>query len=143
MKKINHLKKYLLKKNLLDNNSATKNQFIIKDGIVEPFSVDDSGFQYHFTLSINLTGYRYPFEDLIASIVSWMQANQPDAMISTRSRQQAIKFNVANINGNQCDLTIELTLSERIKPIQQQDKLEFNSLTDRIILQESLEKYGY
>ncbi|WP_294882940.1 phage tail protein [Gilliamella apicola] len=143
MKKINHLKKYLLKKNLLDNNSATKNQFIIKDGIVEPFSVDDLGFQYHFTLSINLTGYRYPFEDLIASIVSWMQANQPDAMISTRSRQQAIKFNVANINGNQCDLTIELTLSERIKPIQQQDKLEFNSLTDRIILQESLEKYGY
>lgn len=143
MKKINHLKKYLLKKNLLDNNSATKNQFIIKDGIVEPFSVDDSGFQYHFTLSINLTGYRYPFEDLIASIVSWMQANQPDAIISTRSRQQAIKFNVANINGNQCDLTIELTLSERIKPIQQQDKLEFNSLTDRIILQESLEKYGY
>lgn len=143
MKKIYHLKKYLLKKNLLDNNSATKNQFIIKDGIVEPFSVDDSGFQYHFTLSINLTGYRYPFEDLIASIVSWMQANQPDAMISTRSRQQAIKFNVANINGNQCDLTIELTLSERIKPIQQQDKLEFNSLTDRIILQESLEKYGY
>lgn len=143
MKKINHLKKYLLKKNLLDNNSATKNQFIIKDGIVEPFSVDDLGFQYHFTLSINLTGYRYPFEDLIASIVSWMQANQPDAMISTRSRQQAIKFNVANINGNQCDLTIELTLSERIKPIQQQDKLEFNSLTDRIISQESLEKYGY
>ncbi|OTQ02233.1 hypothetical protein B5S43_07535 [Gilliamella apicola] len=143
MKKINHLKKYLLKKNLLDNNSATKNQFIIKDGIVEPFSVDDLGFQYHFTLSINLTGYRYPFEDLIASIVSWMQANQPDAIISTRSRQQAIKFNVANINGNQCDLTIELTLSERIKPIQQQDKLEFNSLTDRIILQESLEKYGY
>ena len=143
MKKINHLKKYLLKKNLLDNNSATKNQFIIKDGIVEPFSVDDLGFQYHFTLSINLTGYRYPFEDLIASIVSWMQANQPDAMISLQSRQQAIKFNVANINGNQCDLTIELTLSERIKPIQQQDKLEFNSLTDRIILQESLEKYGY
>lgn len=143
MKKINHLKKYLLKKNLLDNNSATKNQFIIKDGIVEPFSVDDLGFQYHFTLSINLTGYRYPFEDLIASIVSWMQANQPDAIISTRSRQQAIKFNVANINGNQCDLTIELTLSERIKPIQQQDKLEFNSLTDRLILQESLEKYGY
>lgn len=143
MKKINHLKKYLLKKNLLDNNSETRNQFIIKDGIVEPFSVDDSGFQYHFTLSLNLTGYRYPFEDLIASIVSWMQANQPDAMISTRSRQQAIKFNVANINGNQCDLTIELTLSERIKPIQQQDKLEFNSLTDRIILQESLEKYGY
>lgn len=143
MKKINHLKKYLLKKNLLDNNSATKNQFIIKDGIVEPFSVDDLGFQYHFTLSINLTGYRYPFEDLIASIVSWMQANQPDAIISTRSRQQAIKFNVANINGNQCDLTIELTLSERIKPLQQQDKLEFNSLTDRIILQESLEKYGY
>ena len=143
MKKINHLKKYLLKKNLLDNNSETRNQFIIKDGIVEPFSVDDLGFQYHFTLSINLTGYRYPFEDLIASIVSWMQANQPDAMISTRSRQQAIKFNVANINGNQCDLTIELTLSERIKPIQQQDKLEFNSLTDRIILQESLEKYGY
>lgn len=143
MKKINHLKKYLLKKNLLDNNSATKNQFIIKDGIVEPFSVDDLGFQYHFTLSINLTGYRYPFEDLIASIVSWMQANQPDAIISTRSRQQAIKFNVANINGNQCDLTIELTLSERIKPIQQQDKLEFNSLTDRIISQESLEKYGY
>ena len=143
MKKINHLKKYLLKKNLLDNNSETRNQFIIKDGIVEPFSVDDLGFQYHFTLSINLTGYRYPFEDLIASIVSWMQANQPDAIISTRSRQQAIKFNVANINGNQCDLTIELTLSERIKPIQQQDKLEFNSLTDRIILQESLEKYGY
>ena len=105
--------------------------------------MDDLGFQYHFTLSINLTGYRYPFEDLIASIVSWMQANQPDAIISTRSRQQAIKFNVANINGNQCDLTIELTLSERIKPIQQQDKLEFNSLTDRIILQESLEKYGY
>lgn len=135
MKKINHLKKYLLKKNLLDNNSATKNQFIIKDGIVEPFSVDDLGFQYHFTLSINLTGYRYPFEDLIASIVSWMQANQPDAMISTRSRQQAIKFNVANINGNQCDLTIELKLSERIKPIQQQDKLEFNSLTDQIIFQ--------
>ncbi|MFQ1055674.1 phage tail protein [Gilliamella apicola] len=143
MKKINHLKKYLLKKNLLDNNSETRNQFIIKDGIVEPFSVDDLGFQYHFTLSINLTGYRYPFEDLIASIVSWMQANQPDAIISTRSRQQAIKFNVANINGNQCDLTIELTLSERIKPIQQQDKLEFNSLTDRLILQESLEKYGY
>ena len=135
MKKINHLKKYLLKKNLLDNNSETRNQFIIKDGIVEPFSVDDSGFQYHFTLSINLTGYRYPFEDLIASIISWMQANQPDAMISTRSRQQAIKFNVANINGNQCDLTIELTLSERIKPILQQDKSEFNSLTDQIIFQ--------
>ena len=135
MKKINHLKKYLLKKNLLDNNSATKNQFIIKDGIVEPFSVDDLGFQYHFTLSINLTGYRYPFEDLIANIVSWMQANQPDAIISTRSRQQAIKFNVANINGNQCDLTIELTLSERIKPILQQDKSEFNSLTDQIIFQ--------
>ena len=143
MKKINHLKKYLLKKNLLDNNSATKNQFIIKDGIVEPFSVDDLGFQYHFTLSINLTGYRYPFEDLIASIVSWMQANQPDALISTQSRQRAIKFNVTNISGNQCDLTIELALSERIKPIQKQDKLEFNSLTDRIILQESLEKYGY
>ena len=143
MKKINHLKKYLLKKNLLDNNSETRNQFIIKDGIVEPFSVDDSGFQYHFTLSINLTGYRYPFEDLIASIVSWMQANQPDALISTQSRQRAIKFNVTNISGNQCDLTIELALSERIKPIQKQDKLEFNSLTDRIILQESLEKYGY
>lgn len=143
MKKINHLKKYLLKKNLLDNNSETRNQFIIKDGIVEPFSVDDSGFQYHFTLSINLTGYRYPFEDLIASIISWMQDNQPDTMISTRSRQQAIKFNVTNIIGNQCDLTIELTLSERIKPILQQDKSEFNSLTDRIILQESLEKYGY
>ncbi|MFQ1008885.1 hypothetical protein B6D12_08515 [Gilliamella apicola] len=143
MKKINDLKKYLLKKNLLDNNSATKNQFIVKDGIVEPFSVDNSGFQYHFTLSMNLTNYRYPFEDLIASIVIWMQANQPDAMISLQSRQQAIKFNIANIIGNQCDLTIELTLSERIKSIQQQDKLEFNSLTDRIILQEPLEKYGY
>lgn len=143
MKKINHLKKYLFEKNLLNDNSTTKNQFTIKDGIVEPFSVDNSGFKYHFTLTIYLTGYCYPFEDLIASIVSWMQANQPDALISTQSRQRAIKFNVTNISGNQCDLTIELALSERIKPIQKQDKLEFNSLTDRIILQEPLEKYGY
>lgn len=87
MKKINHLKKYLLKKNLLDNNSATKYQFIIKDGFVEPFSVNSSRFQYNFKLSINLTGYRWPFEDLITNI-----ANQPDAMISPKSRRQGLSL---------------------------------------------------
>ena len=143
MKKINQLKHYLFEKNLLNTNLTAQNQFIIKDGIVEPFSVANSGFQYHFTLTLNLPGYYYPFNDLTTNIVSWMQDNQPDALISAQNRQQAIKFHVNNITDNQCDLTIELRLSERIKPTQKQEKTEFNSLTDRIILQEPLEKYGY
>lgn len=142
MKKINQLKQYLFAKDLLNANLATENQFIIKNGIVEPFAIDNSGFQYHFTLTINLAGYCYPFNNLIASIVNWMQDNQPDALISSQSCQQAIKFNVENIADNQCDLTVELKLSERIKATNKQDKLEFDSLTDHIILQEPLEKYG-
>ena len=72
-----------------------------------------------------------------------MQNNQPEALINTQSRQHAIKFNVENISDNQCDLTIELKLSERIKATKKQDKLEFDSLSDRQILQEPLEKYGH
>lgn len=143
MKKINQLKQFLLERNLINNSSAGTHQFTIKDGFIEPFSVDNSGFQYHFTLTINLSAYCYPFNELIANIVSWMQSNQPEALINTQSRQQAIKFNLDNITDNQCDLTIELKLSERIKATKKQDKLEFDSLSDRLILQEPLEKYGH
>ena len=133
----------MFEKNLLNANLAAENQFMIKDVIIEPFSVDNSEFQYHFTLTINLPSYCYPFNDLIAHIISWMQNNQPDALIRSQKHQQAIRFNVNYITDNQCDLTIELRLSERIKPTQKQEKNEFNLLTDRIILQEPLEKYGY
>lgn len=68
-----------------------------------------------------------------------MQNNQPDALIRSQKRQQAIRFNVDYITDNQCDLTIELRLSERIKPTQKQEKTEFNLLTERMILQELLE----
>ena len=98
-----------------------ENQFI-KDGIIEPFSVDNSGFQYHFTLTINLPSYCYPFNDLIAHIISWIQNNQSGALIRSQNRQQAIRFNVNYITDNQCDLIIELRLSERIKPTQKQEK---------------------
>ncbi|KES19036.1 P2 phage tail completion protein R (GpR) [Gilliamella apicola SCGC AB-598-I20] len=143
MKKINQLKQFLLERNLLNNSTASSHQFTIKDGFIEPFSVDNLGFQYHFTLTISLSAYCYPFNELIASIVSWIQSNQPEALINTHSRQQAIKFNVENITDNQCDLTIELKLSERIKATKKQDKLEFDSLSDRLILQEPLEKYSH
>ena len=143
MKKINQLKQFLLKRNLLNNSTASSHQFTIKDGFIEPFSVDNSGFQYHFTLTISLSAYCYPFNELIASIVSWMQSNQPEELINTQSRQQAIKFNVENITDNQCDLTIELKISERVKATKKQDNLEFDSLSDRQILQEPLEKYSH
>ena len=133
----------MFEKNLLNANLAAENQFMIKDVIIEPFSVDNSEFQYHFTLTINLPSYCYPFYDLIAHIISWMQNNQPDALIRFQKRQQAIRFKVNYITDNLCDLTIELRLSERIKPTQKQEKTEFNLLTERIILQEPLEKYGY
>ncbi|WP_335340510.1 phage tail protein [Gilliamella apicola] len=72
----------------------------------------------------------------MSHIISWMQNNQPDALIRSQKHQQAIRFNVNYITDNQCDLTIELRLSERIKPTQKQEKTEFNLLTERMILQE-------
>ena len=72
-----------------------------------------------------------------------MQNNQSGALIRSQNRQQAIRFNVNYITDNQCDLIIELRLSERIKPTQKNEKTEFHLLTERMILQELLEKYGY
>jgi len=71
-------------------------------------------WEYRYTLNIIVTDFSGDQNLLMAAVMYWLRANQPDALQNPSEREHLCTFEVDILGNGACDISINLKLSERV-----------------------------
>jgi Na+/serine symporter len=73
-----------------------------------------ASFDYAFTLNVILQDFTGDADVVFSAIVRWMRVNEPAALLSIDTREQAITFEADFTDQTTVDLSIKLKLTESV-----------------------------
>jgi hypothetical protein len=71
-------------------------------------------YEYAYTLNIILTDYAGDPDAVMVPLLMWVRVNQSELMDNVDQRQSGISFEADIIDNDSCDLSIKLSLTERV-----------------------------
>lgn len=71
-------------------------------------------YEYAYTLNIMLTDYAGDPDAVMVPLLMWVRVNQTELMDNIDQRQAGISFEADIIDHDSCDLSIKLSLTERV-----------------------------
>lgn len=95
-------------------DDPSKFQVHIDAGNIVATGTKATSFQYQYTIELILIDYASSPDPLFFALVQWLQENQPDLLLNTSKREEAISFNVDIINDTTSDISIKIQLTEDV-----------------------------
>lgn len=71
-------------------------------------------FEYQYTLNLVITDYNLHADTVMVPILGWLRRNQSELLFNPDRRRDGFKFEVDILNHKTCDISIDLTLTERV-----------------------------
>ena len=85
-------------------------------------------FEYRFTLNVILTDYAGNLDGVMVALLAWIAVHQPELLSNPELRKTGISFEVDYNNHDTVDLSLKLSLTERIiVSHKEQGRLEIKS----------------
>ncbi|GGZ32084.1 phage tail protein [Asticcacaulis endophyticus] len=75
---------------------------------------ENHGFEYRYTLEIEVRSFSGHPDEIILPIVLWLRVHQPDALLNHGTGDKAITFDADYISTDEIDLNITLSLVEAV-----------------------------
>lgn len=87
-------------------------------GTIVSISTSLPSFEYRYTLNLILTDFAGDADQVFVSLLAWVRINQSELMDNDTLRKSAITFEVDHLNGDTCDISIKLPLTEAVRVTQ-------------------------
>jgi hypothetical protein len=111
----------------------------IEDGSLRATAAASLSFEYAYTLNIVITDYAEHADTLIVPVLAWIAANQPELLANADRQPGGMRFEADLLNHSTMDLSLRLTLTERVIVAAQPD----GSYTATHIPEPPLDPYDY
>jgi len=106
-------------------------QVFINKGRIVATAGRSTSFEYHYTLELLITDYAADPDTLMVPLVGWMAIHQQEAFANADLRVQAFQFEAEAIDHQSYDISIKLTLTERVIVRQRDGGLEAKHCDDQ------------
>ncbi|MCL6262180.1 phage tail protein [Craterilacuibacter sp. RT1T] len=88
--------------------------FIDEGSIASTMGGDSLSFEYRYTCNIIVTDYAGHSDALIVPVLAWIRSNQPELLLNRERMVDGFRFEADILNNASCDISIKLTLTERV-----------------------------
>lgn len=86
----------------------------IDEGTVRCTAATSLSFEYGYTLRVVVTDYARHADTLIVPVLRWVATHQPELLANFDMQKTGIRFEADLLNKSSMDLSILLTLTERV-----------------------------
>jgi hypothetical protein len=130
MKKPQKIRELLEKHSLFIKSNPDKLHIFIENGDVLSTAAKSLSFEYQYKLNIVILDYAESIDYLMVPIMAWMYIHQNEKMSNADLRHDAVKLEVEQLNEQSHDISITLSLSERVIVKNGVDGLEYKHVND-------------
>jgi hypothetical protein len=86
----------------------------LDEGRVIATAAPSLSFEYQYVLNVIVTDYSDHADTIMVPILAWLRRNQPDLLLNPERGRDGFKFEADILNHTTLDLSIKLTLTERV-----------------------------
>ncbi len=86
----------------------------IDEGGIRCTSAASLSFEYTYTLNLVVTDYAQHADTLMVPVLAWVAKNQPELLANPERQRDGIRFEADLLNKQSMDLSIHITLTERV-----------------------------
>ncbi|WGL96660.1 phage tail protein [Arsenophonus nasoniae] len=114
MKKLAELRYYLSEKIAYFKENPDNLYLFVENGHIVATMAASLSYEYQYT--VNLIAERFSGDQniLMAVIIDWLKNHQPELLANPDKRHDGFKFEAVIHNNQTADISIELTLTERV-----------------------------
>ncbi|WGL97186.1 phage tail protein [Arsenophonus sp. aPb] len=114
MKKLAELRRYLAEKIAYFTENPDNLYLFVENGRIVSTMAPSLSYEYQYT--VNLIAERFSSDQniLMAVIIDWLKNHQPELLANPDKRHDGFKFEAVIHNNQTADISIELTLTERV-----------------------------
>ncbi|MFK0666573.1 phage tail protein [Aeromonas salmonicida] len=87
-------------------------------------------FEYQYELTIIVADFAQNVNTVMVPLLAWIRQYQPELMMNSDKRENAMRFEVEIQNNETCDIEIKLPLTERVKVWKDEQGLHFEHLPE-------------
>lgn len=132
MKKLIQLRTVLTNHNAFIKSHPDKLVLSVKNGHVTALAAEKLSLKYDYTLTIKVSDYDHAINDLMVPILSWMSIYQYDHLTHPELRKEAVTFEMNPVSETANDVTINLTLSQRVNASKVDDGFAYTDISDEL-----------
>lgn len=114
MNKPDSLRNHLLASVPELRNDPDRLLVFIDNGTVRSTAAVGLSFEYAYTLNVMLTDFAGHPDALMIQLLAWLMVNQHELLANLEKGKEAIKFEADILDNSKVDLSIELSLTERV-----------------------------
>lgn len=86
----------------------------LDEGRITSTAAPTLSFVYEYVLNIIVTDYAGHADSIVVPILAWLRRNQPEMLLNPELGRDGFKFEADILNHKTLDLSIKLTLTERV-----------------------------
>lgn len=86
----------------------------VDNGHIVSMGTESRSFEYRYQLNLILIDFSGDEDMLMVPLIDWLAVHQPDLLNNPDTREKAIRFQADYNNHESIDLSLEITLSERV-----------------------------
>jgi hypothetical protein len=95
-------------------NNPDKLHLFVDNGSLVATGASSMSWEYRYTLNVVIEDFSGNQNLLMAPILLWLTANQPDAINNRELREKLFTFDVDILRNDVCDISLNLQLTERV-----------------------------
>lgn len=86
----------------------------LDEGHIISTAAPSLSFEYQYVLNVIVTDYSDHADTIMVPILAWLRRNQPELLLNPERGRDGFRFEAELLNHTTLDLSIKLTLSERV-----------------------------
>lgn len=95
-------------------NNPDKLHLFVDNGSLVATGASFMSWEYRYTLNVVIEDFSGNQNLLMAPVLLWLTANQPDAINNRELREKLFTFDVDILRNDVCDISLNLQLTERV-----------------------------
>jgi len=95
-------------------NNPDKLHLFVDNGSLVATGASSMSWEYRYTLNVVIEDFSGNQNLLMAPVLLWLTANQPDANNNPELREKLFTFDVDILRNDVCDMSLNLQLTERV-----------------------------
>ncbi len=96
-------------------NNPDKLHLFVDNGSLVATGASSMSWEYRYTLNVVIEDFSGNQNLLMAPVLLWLTANQPDAINNRELREKLFTFDVDILRNDVCDISLNLQLTERVQ----------------------------
>lgn len=95
-------------------DNPDKLHLFVDNGSLVATGAGSMSWEYRYTLNVVIEDFSGDQNLLMAPVLLWLRANQPDAINNPELREKLFTFEVDILRNDICDISLNLQLTERV-----------------------------